>query len=216
MRVVMISGGDIDPDFALAFLRKYPADRVIAVDRGLKFCAEYGVAPDYIVGDFDSLPAGILEQYEKRPDITVRRLVPEKDDSDTECAMNMAMELCPDRLVLLGGTGTRFDHMLANLQLLAYAGRRGVPMCLADAHNLVTVLFGRTVLRREEQFGRYVSFFALGDEVSGLTLRGFKYPLTDHRLTNLSCGLTLSNEITAEEATVAFSSGMLVMVQSRD
>lgn len=212
----MISGGNIDPDFALAFLKKYPADRIIAVDRGLKFCWEYDLCPDCIVGDFDSLPAGILENYEKNPAVTIRRLVPEKDDSDTECAMHMAMELAPDSLVLLGGTGTRIDHMLANLQLLAYAGARGIPMYLADPYNLVTVLFGPTVLRKEEQFGDYVSFFALGDEVRGLTLRGFKYPLTDHHLTNTSCGLTLSNEITAGEATVDFASGMLVMIQSRD
>lgn len=216
MVAVLISGGAIEEEFAVGFLDKCKADQIIAVDRGLTFCKRYGIRPNCIVGDFDSLPGGILEEYEKDTDIMIKRLIPEKDDSDSECAMHLAMDMGAEIIYLLGGMGTRLDHVMANLQLLAYARVRGVKMYMADAHNLITVLDGTTVLKRENQFGDYVSFFSLGDGVTDVTLRGFRYPLTDYRLTNTSCGLTVSNEIAEEEATVSFSEGLLVMIQSKD
>lgn len=216
MKTILISGGNINPDFALDFLEKHRADHIIAIDRGLMFCRAHGIRPDYIVGDFDSLPPGMLEAYEHDPDIHIKRLIPEKDDSDTESALHLAMELHSDTIYLLGATGTRLDHMLANLQLLAYTSLHGIRMYLVDEHNLATALIHPFTLKKEDQYGTYVSFFSLGDEVPGLTLRGFKYPLTNHHLTNTSCGLSLSNEIMAEEAEVSFKSGILLMIQSKD
>lgn len=216
MTAVLISGGTIDETFAMEFLKTYQAEYIVAVDRGLLFCHQAGIRPNAIVGDFDSIPQEILEQYEGASDLLVKRLIPEKDDSDTECAMHLVMEQGADEIYLLGGTGTRLDHMIANIQLLAYTCIRGIKMYMADPHNLITVLNQPTVLRKEDQYGKYVSFFALGDEVPDITLSGFKYPLTDYRLTNVSCGLSLSNEIMEEEAEVRFSSGILVMIQSRD
>ena len=82
MVAVLISGGAIEEEFAVGFLDKCKADQIIAVDRGLTFCKRYGIRPNCIVGDFDSLPGGILEEYEKDTDIMIKRLIPEKDDSD--------------------------------------------------------------------------------------------------------------------------------------
>ena len=72
------------------------------------------------------------------------------------------------------------------------------------------------VLKKEEQFGKYVSFFTVGGDVSGLTLKGFKYPLDGYDLTVADSGLTVSNEIAAETAEVTFDKGKLLMIMSRD
>lgn len=216
MIAVIISGGEIEREFARAFIEKCEDAEIYAVDKGLLFCYEQGIRPDCIIGDFDSLPDGILTHYEADTDILIKRLMPEKDDSDSECAMHLAIERGARTIYLLGGTGNRIDHVMANIQLLSYTCIRGIPMYLADAHNLAVVLNGGITIRREEQFGEYVSFFALTDHVPDLTLTGFKYPLANYRLTNTSCGLTLSNEIVEEEASVSFSEGLLLMIQSRD
>lgn len=213
---VFISGGSIDDDFALDYMKDHPTDYVIAVDRGLEFCYRNHIHPDIVVGDFDSLPTGILEYYETDDSVRIKRLIPEKDDSDTESAMHTAFELNVTTIIMLGATGTRLDHMQANLQLLGYAYLRGVRIYLVDAHNCASIVDKDAVLKESEQFGKFVSFFACSDDVEGLTLRGFKYPLTRHHLTNLSCGLTLSNEIVETEASVTYESGMLLMIQTRD
>ena len=58
---VIVSGGDIQSDFALDFLKKNAEKagkekiRLIAADRGLDFFLEQQILPDVVIGDFDSL-----------------------------------------------------------------------------------------------------------------------------------------------------------------
>lgn len=219
---VIVSGGNIQSGFALDFLknlqenkRKNPL-RFIAADKGLEFFMETGIVPDVAVGDFDSLsPAG--KKYLEQPGATeVLRLKPEKDDSDTQSALNLAIGKGSKSILILGATGTRIDHLLANLGLLALAREKGAQAAIADANNYITLAESGMKLERENQFGAYVSFFPMGGDVEGLTLEGFKYSLKNHHLTAADSGLTVSNEITEEEARVTFVKGSLVMIQTRD
>ena len=58
---IIVSGGDIQCDFALDFLKKYTEKcreeniRLIAADRGLEFFLDCRIMPDVVIGDFDSL-----------------------------------------------------------------------------------------------------------------------------------------------------------------
>ena len=72
------------------------------------------------------------------------------------------------------------------------------------------------ILKKEEQFGKYVSLFPIEGEVTGLTLKGFKYPLNSYTLKVEDSGLTVSNEISDPEAEVTFETGKLLMIMSRD
>ncbi|MFQ8689109.1 MAG: thiamine diphosphokinase [Blautia sp.] len=218
MDSIIISGGRIESDFALEFLKKKKGKvLVIAADRGLEFCSECGIIPDWAVGDFDSVASEVLKKYERISGLRWRKLVPEKDDSDTQSAMNLAIELGSKKVEILGGTGSRLDHVLANLGLLSYGEQKGITVALLDANNYVCLLADReTILRREEQFGDYVSFFPVWGEVRGLTLEGFKYPLCRHHLTVFDSGLTVSNEIVDEEAKIQFEKGPLFMIMSKD
>ena len=51
---IIVSGGDIQCDFALDFLKKNEAC-LIAADKGLEFFLEHQLLPDAVIGDFDSL-----------------------------------------------------------------------------------------------------------------------------------------------------------------
>lgn len=217
MDSVIISGGNINSDFALDFLKKKKERGLwIAADRGLEFCSQNGILPDWAVGDFDSVSAEVLEEFEQK-NLKWKRLKPEKDDSDTQSAVNLAIELGSRNIEILGGTGSRVDHILANLGLLAYGSSREISISLVDDHNRISLVRSPGIsLWREEQFGRYVSFFPLGGDVENLTLRGFKYPLNRYHLTVFDSGLTVSNEIVDEEAFVEMTGGLLLMIMSRD
>ena len=93
---------------------------------------------------------------------------------------------------------------------------KGVHIAIADQWNYITLAESGTILHREEQFGKYVSFFTVGGDVTGLTLRGFKYPLNGYHLTVEDSGLTVSNEISEETAEILYESGQLLMIMSRD
>ena len=74
----------------------------------------------------------------------------------------------------------------------------------------MAILFEKTVSSEN------ISFFAAGETVEGLTLKGFKYPLDHYRLTTDNCGRTVSNEIQEEKAKVLYEKGSLLMIMSRD
>lgn len=172
--------------------------------------------PDVAVGDFDSLSAEGAKYMETLKHTEIRRLKPEKDDSDTQSAANYAIEQGTERIMILGATGNRIDHLMANFGLLMLGKIKQVQIVLVDAYNYMSLIESGMILKKEEQFGKYVSFFPIEGEVTGLTLKGFKYPLNSYTLKVEDSGLTVSNEISDPEAEVTFETGKLLMIMSRD
>lgn len=219
---VIVSGGNINKDFALDFLKKMTAKAgrrnicLIAVDRGFEFFIGTDLKPDIAVGDFDSISERGRKLLELAEHMEVRRLKPEKDDTDTQSAVQFAASRGAKRVLIFGATGTRLDHVISNLSLLCLGKTMGLEISIMDANNYITLVESGTVLRRKTQFGKYVSFFPAGGDVKGLTLEGFKYPLDKHYLMATDCGLTVSNEIIEETARITFETGELMMVMSRD
>ena len=212
---VIISGGSLDPDFALAFLREEKPELLIGADRGICFLKEKGIHPTHIVGDFDSASGDALEYFKQFPEIPIRTFNPVKDFTDTAIAMELAMEEGADRIYILGGTGTRLDHVVANIKLLSHALERKKECILMDAHNRIRLIDQPLTIEKKKQYGKYVSLFAFGGQVKGLTLRGFFYPLTEYDL-EAENPLGVSNEITAENGEISFSSGKLLVMESKD
>ena len=215
---IIVSGGNIQKDFALDFLKKNKTENtcLIAADRGVEFFMGTDLEPDVAEGDFDSLSAEGAKYMETLKHTEIRRLKPEKDDSDTQSAANYAIEQGTERIMILGATGNRIDHLMANFGLLVLAKNQGVEVILADQYNYMKLVSDGEIIKKSEQFGKYISFFPLGGDVTGLTLEGFKYSLDHYRLTTADSGLTVSNEIVSEKAKVTYQSGTLLMIMSRD
>lgn len=215
MNTLIISGGNINSDFALDFMGKQKIDFIIAVDGGLAFTRKHGIRPDLIVGDFDSVPKEIIDQYRKENRVPVREYNPVKDATDTQIALEKALEEGSDRIWILGATGTRLDHVLGNIYILRQAHRQGKEAYLVDEHNRISLVSSALILKKDEQYGKYVSFLPLGDRAEGVNLEGFKYPLVNALLTNDN-SLGVSNEIAAKEARVSLKEGTLIMIESVD
>ncbi len=218
---IIVSGGNIQEGFALDFLRKIEEKQknrpyLIAADKGLEFFQKTEIQPDMVIGDFDSLSEAGIVFLNTLPETKICRLKPEKDDSDTQSAVRLAAAQGAKEIVLLGCLGTRLDHVMANLGLLSWGVQKGISIRLYDSYNFVSVVKSGSCIKKKEQFGKYVSFFPLGGEVRGLTLKGFRYPLEKHDLLVQDSGLTVSNEILEETAEILFDSGILLMIMSRD
>ena len=217
MKTVIISGGRIERDFALSFLKNEIFDQIIAVDNGLKFLHENQIRPTWIVGDFDTAAPELVEYYQRQTDIPIRRFNPVKDSTDSQIAIELALELGSSEITILGGTGTRLDHVLGNIQSLMLARKKGVSCIILDAYNRIRLMDGVVHLKKSEQYGKYVSLLPLTTEVTGVELRGFKYELTDYTFTSTgSAGLGVSNEISAEIAEIRIKTGIFVLIESRD
>lgn len=156
----------------------------------------------------------LLEKYEKAG-VPVRRFHPEKDFTDTQIAVEAAISLGCTQIHVLGGTGTRLDHILGNLQVMEMALDLGVSMILVDACNRVSMHREPFVITKGEQWGRYISFIPWGGDARGLTLRGFKYPLEGAVLSHAQ-SLGISNELSDETGEVFLRGGTLIMAESAD
>ncbi len=217
MRTVIISGGRIDRDFALSFLENETFEQWIAVDNGLRFCYDNQIKPTWIVGDFDTAAPELVEYYQTQTDIPIRRFNPVKDSTDSQIAIELALELGSSEITLLGGTGTRMDHVLGNIQSLMLAKKKGVSCVILDEYNRIRLIDGETRLKKSEQYGKYVSLLPLTTEVTGVDLTGFKFNLTGHTFTSTgSAGLGVSNEIIEDTAEIRVKSGIFVLIESRD
>lgn len=214
-RVLIITGGKIEEAFVLEYLRQQEFELIIAADSGIEFLYRNQIRPDILVGDFDSADREIVEYYRRNPKVEFREFQPEKDDTDTEIAMLLAIEKGATAIHLLGATGSRLDHMIANVLLLGLAAEKGIEAYLLDVQNRVRLIRERTVLRREDQYGDYVSLIPFMGEVTGLTLEGFKYPLCDYTMKGFH-SLGISNEIAEPEAVITMETGWLILVEARD
>lgn len=248
MRILIITGGRIDESFALSLLQKEKFDHMIVVDGALAFWDKVERNPeiqchfDHLVGDFDTISPNILENYLDREDIEVHRFNPEKDYTDTDIALKLAIRLAENgkeadaeddcdehqnektmqdsmntrsEIWLLGATGTRADHMLANMQLLAQTKAAGVEGVIVDKNNKIRLLEGSYTLKQKDQFGDFVSLIPITRALKGVTLRGFKYPLERHT-TYFGESLCVSNELEAEEGFINIEEGMAFLIESRD
>ena len=92
--VIIVSGGNIQRDFALDFLQKNKKENacLIAADKGVEFFVGTDWVPDVAVGDFDSLSSAGEKYLNTLKETEIVRLKPEKDDSDTQSAVNFAID----------------------------------------------------------------------------------------------------------------------------
>lgn len=213
MKTLIVTGGKFNKKFAVSFLEKNKYDYVIAVDRGLLHCESIGIIPNVIVGDFDSYEGVDLSLYEKQG-VTIRRYQPEKDDTDTEIAIKHAIEMNSD-MDILGGTGGRIDHLLANIHNLLIALEKGVTARLIDEGNIIYLKNSSFEINEDECIGKYISFIPFAGVVKGIKLKGFKYLLDGY---NLKPGASrcISNELVEAKGVVEFDEGCLIVVNSKD
>lgn len=212
---LIITGGKLDLDFAGPFCGHHKFDKIIAVDGGLEGVKELGLIPDMIVGDFDTVEKPILEEFRSLPFIVWDVHEPEKNETDTELALRKAIAYGCTHITILGATGGRFDHMLANVFLLYGCLQQGVEACILDPQNKIYLIQDERTFRKSDQWGTYISFLPLLGQIKGITLRGFKYPLKDFDL-DAASSRCISNELEEESGTITFRDGIAICVESRD
>ncbi len=212
--VLIITGGRIEEKFISDLLSREQFSMIIAADHGLVAVDRLGISPDYIVGDFDSVPEAILKSY-LESSIPIDIFPREKDKTDTQIALELALQHNATSIVLVGATGSRLDHTMANIHLLLLPLQLNIDACIMDEYNKIYLKKESFQIEKQKQHGNYVSLLPFSEEVTGLTLSGFHYPLNKIVLTAGS-SLGISNEIIGEVAQIEFVNGTLLVIESRD
>ena len=211
MKAVIISGGK-EPSKDILFREIQDADIIIGADKGCEVLYKYDITPDYILGDFDSANDEIINSIEERAKkkITYKR---EKDYTDTEIAYNLAVEKGANEIILLGATGTRYDHSLSNLGLMLRGLKSSIKVKVIDDNNFIFLTDKSITLQGNK--GDIISFQAYCDEIKNFNISGAKYNLSNYTL-KLGDGITTSNEFLDEDIRVNFDNGILMILYTKD
>ena len=178
-----------------------------------------------------------MEQYRKE-NIPFTTFPCEKDYTDTKLAIDRAVELLKgqvevlddednltteniildfrswDKVYILGALGGRMDHFLGNVYSLIEAFDRQVSVILIDSLNKIYLTGRESSIKKEEQFGEYVSFIPIMGDMK-LSLTGFKYNLNDYCL-HPSNVITVCNEIIENEAFIRYDRNYLLALETKD
>lgn len=218
--VVIVAGGNVDIEYTRGFIKEQDESSllIIACDKGYEACEAMGIKPDIVVGDFDSASSGIVERA-KACGAQVIKLNPVKDDTDTEAALDIAISKTDsrDEIYLFGCTGSRIDHVMGNIALVGKGLKSDRIVIIKDPNNHIEMIVpGETYeLDKADQFGKYVSVFPYMGPVTGLKMKGFKYPLDGVTLEGFNT-LTVSNELAGNCGSITIDSGYLIVMQTKD
>lgn len=211
MKILLVAGGD--PNHWPAFSNEF--EKIIGIDRGNLFLLRQGIVPDLAIGDFDSLNEA--EKVEVFSQVTEILTSPaEKDDTDTQLALVTAFERFPTaEVTLIGATGGRLDHLLANLWLGVEPRFRPFlsQIKIVDQGNVVSYLAPGSYQLAQNPSMKYLAFCCL-TPVKKLVLKNVKYELSG--VDFLQPTSLASNEFLTGMAEVSFLTGLIAVIQSRD
>jgi thiamine pyrophosphokinase len=200
--ILVFAGGDLlDPDL----VEEIPAaDLVMAADSGYDAAVSLGHTVDVLVGDLDSIVTTEVPDH-----VIVERHPVDKDQTDLDLALGLALRDEPTRVVVVGGTGGRLDHELATASLLCDDRWSDVEIDWVTSRGRAHVVRRHRTVHGD--VGATVSLLAIGGVVDGITTRGFEWELQE---ATLEPGSTwgVSNRMQAPVADVRLRSGCLLVV----
>ena len=221
-KVLLITGGKVNMDFAEEYTASQEYDTVVCADSGLNTAYRLGMPVHYFMGDFDSVSPEILEAYregkvEGSEHCEWVRYPKEKDYVDTQLVLEWILEKGADEITFLGATGGRLDHFLANINILRLALKQKVPAYIVDSRNRIRLTDSTLSIERQDMYGKYLSLLPLTSTVTGVTLRGLKYLIEDYTL-EVGIARAISNEMdeTSDKAEILLRTGVLIVVESKD
>jgi len=211
MRIIIFANGEM-PHARLDARLVQEQDFIICADGGARHALALGLTPDVVVGDMDSLDESIIARLQEAG-TSIHRFSPDKDFTDLELALQMARDMQPQEVILLGALGGRLDQMLANLMLLASPSYADMPIVMVSGMESARAVRDEIVIRGRVR--DIVSVIPLSDDVSGLTYHGgLRWLLHDATLP-LGSSRGVSNELTDDTARISLRSGVILVIHTR-
>lgn len=198
--VILADGSFPTHEIPLGYLRK--ADHIICCDGSAENLVMAELEPEAIVGDLDSLSPEIAEKFADR----LYKYI-EQDTNDLTKAVRWCIDKRYEEIVILGATGKREDHTIANISLLGEYCREIKVTMVTDTGTIIPLLKSCKVPSFP---GQQVSIFSADPETK-ITANGLEYKLKGLKLHNW--WRASLNEATGESFELSFTGGPLIVYQ---
>lgn len=207
MRIIIFANGNLpNPEKARALIR--PDDFILCADGGTRHALALGLTPNVIVGDMDSLPKNFRVSDFSGEFVLFPK---DKNETDLELAIDYALTLYPDQILILAALGGRMDQTLANIALLSDLQLSTFNVRLTDG--VEEIFFCRDQAQVKGRSGDMVSLIPWQGEVTGVFTENLRWHLHYETLyPEKTRGI--SNEMTADVATIKIQSGLILIVHA--
>jgi thiamine pyrophosphokinase len=208
-RAVIISNGKvINKEFFMKMIKK--SDYVIAANGGSKHTKSFGLIPNVIVGDLDSISKKDYLFFLNNG-THIKKHTPIKDKTDIHLALEHAMECGFKEILLLCVFGNRLDHMLANIFLLIMIVEADINVKIVDEFHEIILI--NKLGRIEGNIGDIVSLIPLTPTVCGVKLSGLKFA-PKKGILKMTETLGISNVLTKKLAIITINKGKLLLIKT--
>ncbi|GFN36362.1 thiamine diphosphokinase [Tepidimicrobium xylanilyticum] len=211
MKALVILSGKIIDINRLRELKK-EVDFVLSADGGTNHCFKASLKPDLVVGDLDSISEEVIQQIEENK-IPVEKFPVKKDKTDSEISIDYIIDKGFKDITIVGATGNRLDHTLANILLLKKLKERGINGRIIDDDNVIYLVEDELILKNIP--GYYVSVIPITNTGIVVTLKGFEYELENTRV-QFGSTLGISNRIVKDKGFIRIYEGQSLVIISRD
>lgn len=203
MRVIVVANGVMRSHFT-----PEGDDVLIAADGGLRHCLDLGLQPAILIGDMDSIDTRDLDALEPG-DTQILRYPTQKDFTDLELALQHALKLGADEIIIVAALGARWDQTIANM--LLPASFPSVKIRLIDGSQEIHYIRAGEKLEIHGRPGDMVSLIPLAGKAHGITTEHLEYPLRGGALT-FGSTRGISNVLLEETGTISISGGLLLCI----
>lgn len=212
MRTIIITNGEIkNVEYIKKIIRE--DDYIISVDGAIKYVFKMDIVPDIALGDFDSIEPGLLEII-KEKNIPMETFPCKKDKTDTELAIDLAIEKGSSDIILLGGLGSRIDHSFTNLALMARLCRKGIKCRVFNENNDCYFIKDKIIFNNIEKIYN-ISIVPISSEVVVKKTEGLYYPLENATIP-LGSSWGVSNVAIEDKVCIEISKGIAMIILARD
>ena len=217
-RIVIFANGEI-PDLDKARLLLRADDTIICADGGMRHALALGLQPNLIIGDMDSAERDRLRKLQDE-DVPIELFSHDKNETDLELAINHAVDLKPNQIMIVGALGGRLDQTLGNIALLINTRHKPAPsqaegsldIRLDDGVEEIFVCWNQVQVHGKT--GDLVSLIPWQGPVTNVRTENLRWPLKNETLyPDKTRGI--SNEMLGDVASVSIGSGSLLVVHRR-
>jgi len=188
-------------------IRPQKGDIIVCADGGYDNAIQFGMLPSVVIGDMDSINSSIIKGTK------IIKYPTQKEKTDTELAVDYAIDEGAEEIVILGNIGGRLSHSIANIMLLRYINKKDdiEAMLLSSKERVCLLKNGETSIAKGDS--KFLSLIPLTN-CEGVTILQTKYEVQD---INVEIGSThlVSNEFTALNAKISIKSGEALIIAEK-
>lgn len=178
--------------------------KIIAIDKGINICHDLNIAPEFLIGDFDSANSSSINWAEKN--FPIYKFPVDKDLTDTQLALNLFND--ENFLILTGIFGGRTDHLFSNIFTCANSNSK---ICLVDDKELIFFLKNEDSCKIKFFTNpQNLSLLPITEIVEGVNLKNVHWELENATLKQ-NFPNAISNRVESDEISIGIKNGILAV-----